>query len=101
MIYEKIVAENFVVTGFYEYGIESLKYPLSHKFMNKLFHKEVGYTFNEWRELYNKYSGGSEKIKKSINEKFMINVCVPLKRSKIGNFLLKVRRKLFKLNYWE
>lgn len=100
-IYEKIIAENFVVTGFYEYGIESLKYPLSHKFMNKLFHKEVGYTFSEWKELYNKYSGGNEVIRKNLAEKLMINVCVPLKRSRFGSFILKIRRRLFNLNYWE
>lgn len=101
IIYENIIAENFVVTGFYEYGIESLKYPLSYKFMNKLFHKETGYTFNEWKELYNKYSGGKEMIKKSIDEKLIINICIPIKRSKIGKIILKVRSKIFKLNYWE
>lgn len=101
MIYESVVAENFVVTGFYEYGIESLKYPLSYKFFNKLFHKEAGYTFCEWKELYNKYSEGNLKIKKSIYERFIINICIPLKRSCIGQMFFKIRRKIFKLEYWE
>ena len=59
------------------------------------------YTFNEWKELYNKYSGGKEKIKKTFAEKFMINVCVPIKRSKIGGVFMSLRAKVFKLNYWE
>ncbi len=100
-IYEAVLAENFVITGFYEYGISSLKYPLSGSFFNRLFHCEVGYTFNEWKELYNKYSGGKEKIKKTFAEKFMINVCVPIKRSKIGGVFMSLRAKVFKLNYWE
>lgn len=100
-IYEAVIAENFVVTGFYEYGIESLKYPLSHTLFNKLFHREVGYTFCEWEELYNKYSGGNLKVKKTLSEKFLINICVPIKRSKVGRLFFKVRKKLFKLDYWE
>ena len=100
-IYENVIADNFVVTGFYEYGIESLKYPLSHRFFNKLFHKEVGYTFCEWEELYNKYSGGNLEIHKSFYERFMIDICVPLKRSKVGQIFFRIRRKIFKLEYWE
>lgn len=100
-IYEAVIAENFVVTGFYEYGIESLKYPLTYSFFNKLFHNEAGYTFCEWKELYNEYSGGNETIKKTFYERFMIDFCIPFKRSKIGQLFFKVRSKLFKLNYWE
>lgn len=100
-VYESVLAENFVITGFYEYGITSLKYPLTGSFFNKLFHKEVGYTFNEWKELYNFYSGGKEVIKKSFSEIFMINVCVPIKRSILGRLFMQIRRKLFHLNYWE
>ena len=57
-IYEAVLANNFVITGFYEYGISSLKYPLSGSFFSQLFHKEVGYTYCEWLELYNMYAGG-------------------------------------------
>lgn len=100
-IYEAVIAENFVVTGFYEYGITSLKYPLSGSFFNKLFHKEVGYTFNEWKELYNEYSNGNEIINKSLKEKIMINICIPIKRSAFGRLFMRIRRKVFHLNYWE
>lgn len=100
-IYEAVLAENFVITGFYEYGITSLKYPLSGSFFNRLFHKEVGYTFNEWKELYNLYSNGNEEVKKTFEEKFMINICVPLKRSKVGQLFMRFRAKIFQLNYWE
>lgn len=100
-IYEAVLAENFVITGFYEYGISSLKYPLSGSFFNKLFHKEVGYTFNEWKELYNLYSNGNVEIRKTMSERFMINICVPLKRSKVGQKFMCLRAKIFKLNYWE
>lgn len=100
-IYERVLAENFVITGFYEFGIRSLKYPLSGGFFNKLFHKEVGYTFCEWLELYNRYSNGREPIHKPFSEKFMIIICIPIKRSLPGRIFMKVRAKLFKLNYWE
>ena len=100
-IYEAVIAENFVVTGFYEYGITSLKYPLSGSFFSKLFHKEVGYTFNEWKELYNHYSNGKEVIKKPFGEKVMINICIPVKRSTFGKLFMKIRSKIFHLNYWE
>lgn len=100
-LYEAVLAENFVITGFYEYGIKSLKYPLSGSFFSKLFHKEVGYTFCEWKELYNKYADGNEMINKSLAEKLMINVCIPAKRSKLGKCFMWIRAKLFKLNYWE
>lgn len=101
ILYESVLAENFVITGFYEYGIVSLKYPLTGTFFNRLFHKEVGYSFEEWKELYNRYSGGNEKIKKSLSERFMLGICVPLKRTRVGKLFMDIRMKLFKLNYWE
>jgi hypothetical protein len=101
IIYEKVIAENFVILGSYEMGIRSFKYPLSGKFWSRVFHKEVGYTFNEWKELYNHYCGGKEEINPSFEEKFILKVAVPFKRSLIGKIFFKVRRKLFKLNYWE
>lgn len=100
-IYEAVLAQNFVITGFYEYGIVSLKYPLSGSFFNKLFHKEVGYTFNEWKELYNDYSGGEEMISKNLDEILTIKLFIPIKRTIIGQILMKVRARIFKLHYWE
>lgn len=100
-IYENVIAENFVVTGFYEFGIISLKYPLSGSFFSKLFHKEVSYSFNEWKYLYNKYSKGNENISFSFYEFFLLKVCVPIKRSRLGNLFMKVRSKIFNLHYWE
>ena len=92
VIYEKVIAENFINTGFYEFGIFSLKYPSDGSFTDRLFHKEVDYTFNEWKELYNKYCGGNEIIHKTFEEIFMVKICVPIKKS----FPVKVIRKVLR-----
>lgn len=94
IIYEKVIAENFVITGFYEYGIFSLKYPSDGSFSNRLFHRDVDYTFNEWKELYNKYCGGNELICKTFEEQLMIKICAPFKKSFIAKAVRKIKRTI-------
>lgn len=94
-IYEAVLAENFVLTGFFEFGLLSYKYPDNGDFRNRLFHYKVEYTFGEWLELYNKYSGGREFIHKSILELLIINVCIPISNffSYSCNLIKKIAKK--------
>lgn len=77
-IYERVLAENFVLTGFYEYGLMSYKYPTDGGIKNRLFHLTVDYTFSEWCELYNRYCNGNVSINVSFKEKIAISIIIPI-----------------------
>lgn len=37
-----------LLIGIYDFGVASLKYPLEDKFIPRMYHYSVSYTFNEW-----------------------------------------------------
>lgn len=69
-LYEKVLAENFVITGVYEFGVESQKYPLTYKLKERLWEMYASITFNEWKALYNQYCSANEAINKTFYELF-------------------------------
>lgn len=81
IIYEKIMAENFIILEQDKYGIESLKYPYTfeQKPWNRILQVYYNFTFHEWKQLYNKYCGGKLKIKYSLREQFGIRYYTPVR----------------------
>lgn len=90
-IYEKVLANNFIIVGIYDFGVASLKYPLKYKFIPRMYHYSVSYTFNEWIKLYNKFSNGDCKYSNvSFMEWFGVNVWSPLRKLGITNYFVKL-----------
>lgn len=67
-LYEKIMAENFVITGFLAFGARSYKYSTDESIKGRLGQCHVSFTFEEWKKLYNYYCGGKLRIHQSIEE---------------------------------
>lgn len=104
--YEKILASNFVITGFYDFGCRSYKYPKegSGSWRNILFHMETSYTLNEWKQLYNEYCGGNEIINIDKRERILMAYFVPLitfcknSRQRLGMIKRSIKRKIYGKN---
>lgn len=90
-IYERVLAENFVLTGFYKYGLKSYKYPTKGDIKNKIFHLQVDYTWWEWVQLYNKYSEGKEILKVDFFEFISIKLVIPILKlsNKVKNVIIR------------
>lgn len=82
LICEKVIANNFVVTGFQEFGLDSYKYyyPKTREWRRKQI--EVNYTHGEWVKLYNKYCNGAEIPEFTIEQRWLIWIYVPYKKIK-------------------
>ena len=79
-ICEKVIANNFVLTGFMEYGLDSYKYAYPKNRQWHINQLEVAYSHNEWRQLYNKYCDGNITVKQSFDEQYIIHVLIPLRK---------------------
>lgn len=92
-MYEQVLAENFVITGFYDFGCRSYKYPQegNGRLCNKLFHYASSYTFREWKNLYKSYCDNECKVDFNVKEWLVIHTVVYLKI-----LLGKIRRRLGK-----
>ena len=80
-ICEKVIANNFVITGFEEYGIDSYKYFYE---KTKRWHEdqaEINYSHYEWCQLYNRYCGGKADVKQSKKEWKIIHIILPIRRN--------------------
>lgn len=104
-LYEQILVENFVIIGLYDYGIQSLKYPLNYKFCKRMWDYWASYSFNDWKKMYNKVCKGNLKIKRTYKEMMGIYLYVPAKNIRIiaeRNYgrvcgkLLKMKKRVFK-----
>lgn len=82
-LYEQILAENFVIIGVYNYGVESLKYPLKRTRIKQYWDCWASYTYSDWKKLYNKNCQGNEHISRSLQELFGVYVYAPLYTLKI------------------
>ena len=98
-VYEQVLAENFVITGFYEFGCRSYKYPPegNGKLYNRIFHYATSYTFREWKKLYKSYCDNTCIVHPDVKEWTMIHTLVEMKilygrlRTKLG----KIRKNIW------
>lgn len=78
-LYRRIMIENFVVTGFAAFGARSYKYPFDESLKGRLFQYHVSYTFEEWKQEYNKLCHGREPVRFGIEEFFGVYLYRPAK----------------------
>lgn len=107
VIYEKVVANNFVVTGFLEYGIDSYKYYYPKTRHWKLDQVEINYYHSEWIQLYNRYcDGGENKHLSSVelcNSKILIPARNRFRRCKrfVKASLAAIKGKKYQEEFYE
>lgn len=92
-VYEKVLVNNFVIIGLYEYGVRSMKYILDNKFSTQMFHYCVSYTYSDWKSLYNSYivrEGEKLQCKRQVKELFGIYVYCPLRRIVLKSLCQKI-----------
>lgn len=79
-LHDNIVVENFIIMEqALSYGVVSQKYPpLPNAFDNKMRCIYRGYTKKEWIRLYNKYCGGTERVRRTFCEWWNMYVMAPL-----------------------
>ncbi len=81
-LYEAILANNFIVTGFIEFGLRSMKHLLDTSFFGKMEQYSFSYTHTEWKMLYNEYCGGSLQCQHTLRDRFGIYVYCPVYNTK-------------------
>lgn len=81
-ICEKVIANNFVLTGFIEYGLDSYKYEYPKNLEWRINQLEVAYSHYEWVQLYNKYCNGDVNVKQSLDEWYIIHILIPTRKVK-------------------
>lgn len=78
IIYEKIIANNFVIVGFQEYGIDSYKYYYKKTIKWHIQQAKINYYHSEWIGLYNKYCNGQENASLKLTQTMTLKLVLPL-----------------------
>lgn len=101
--YERIMTENFVITGLHDFGARSYKYPIEDSFQGRLWHYHVSYTFREWKKLYNRLTGEKGVPKYSFEEFFGIHIYSPLYvfRAKVSAVRCRICKYFSKYRWYQ
>ena len=96
-IYEKVLANNFVVIGFLEYGLDSYKYFYPKTYKWKIDQVEINYYHGEWIQLYNRYCNGNVPARLTIKEFFFARIYIPV-RNKYRNTKRAIKALIYRIS---